>query len=94
MATRAFICPALGFQPPSLGVIAFRTHETLGPAKLGELHGGRFARYNPKSDRWVEYVLPEPFSHDRRTWIDNSTNPVTVWYVDNNNYMVRIQPRE
>ena len=60
----------------------------------GELHGGRFVRYNPRTDRWIEYVLPEPYSHDRRTWIDNSTNPVTVWYVDHNNYLVRIQPME
>jgi hypothetical protein len=37
-------------------------------------------------------VLPEPFAYDRRTWIDNSTNPVTVWYVDYNGYIVRIQP--
>ncbi len=65
-----------------------------GEVWAGELHGGRFVRYNPKTDRWVEYVLPEPYSHDRRTWIDNSTNPVTVWYVDHNNYLVRIQPRE
>jgi hypothetical protein len=39
-------------------------------------------------------VLPEPYPHDRRTWIDNSTAPVTVWYVDHNGYMVRVQPRE
>jgi hypothetical protein len=43
--------------------------------------------FNPKEDRWIEYVLP-------RTWIDNSTTPVTVWYVDHNGYMVRVQPRE
>ena len=60
----------------------------------GELHGGKFVRYNPRTDRWIEYVLPEPYSHDRRTWIDNSTTPVTVWYVDHNNYLVRIQPME
>ena len=60
----------------------------------GELHGGRFARFNPRTERWIEYVLPEPYSHNRRTWIDNSTDPVTVWYVDHNGYMVRIQPLE
>lgn len=43
-------------------------------------------------DRWVGYTMPEPWAHDRRTWIDNSTTPVTVWYVDQNGYMVRIQP--
>jgi len=39
------------------------------------------------------YEMPEPFAHDRRTWVDNSTNPVTVWFVDNSGgYLVRIQP--
>jgi virginiamycin B lyase len=65
-----------------------------GEVWAGELHGGRMVRFNPKEDRWIEYVLPEPYSHDRRTWIDNSTTPVTVWYVDHNGYMVRVQPLE
>jgi len=65
-----------------------------GEVWAGELHGGRFSRFNPRTDRWIEYVLPEPYSHDRRTWIDNSTNPVTVWYVDHDGYLVRIQPLE
>ena len=69
------------------------------PDKNGEVWGGvnfgrGFVRLNPRTERWIEYVLPEPFSYDRRTWIDNSTNPVTVWYVDYNGYIVRIQPRE
>ena len=38
------------------------------------------------------YQMPEPFSYDRRTVIDASTRPVTVWYVDYNNYLVRVQP--
>ena len=58
------------------------------------MHGGRFLRFNPRTERWIQYVMPEPFSHDRRTWIDNSTNPVTVWYVDHNGYLVRVQPLE
>ena len=65
-----------------------------GEVWAGELHGGRFVRFNPKEDRMLEYVLPEPYSHDRRTWIDNSTDPVTVWYVDHQGYLVRIQPLE
>ena len=63
-----------------------------GEVWAGELHGGRFARLNPRTERWIEYALPEPYSHNRRTWIDNSTDPVTVWYADHNGYMVRIQP--
>jgi virginiamycin B lyase len=65
-----------------------------GEVWAGELHGGRMLRFNPQANRWTEYVLPEPYSHDRRTWIDHSTTPVTVWYVDHNNYLVRVQARE
>jgi len=65
-----------------------------GEVWAGALHSGRMLRYNPQQDRWTQYVLPEPYSHDRRTWIDNSTTPVTVWYVDHNSYMVRVQARE
>ncbi|OFW35030.1 MAG: hypothetical protein A3J28_17285 [Acidobacteria bacterium RIFCSPLOWO2_12_FULL_60_22] len=69
------------------------------PDKNGEVWAGvnfgrGFVRLNPKTEHWTEYVLPEPFAYNRRTWIDNSTNPVTVWYVDYNGYIVRIQPRE
>ncbi len=67
------------------------------PDKNGEIwagaqHGGQFVRFNPQTEHWVEYMLPEPFGHNRRTWVDHSTNPVTVWYADHNGYMVRIQP--
>ena len=65
-----------------------------GEVWAGELHAGRMLRFNPQADHWTEYVLPEPYSHDRRTWIDNSTTPVTVWYVDHNSYMVRVQARQ
>jgi len=67
------------------------------PDKNGEiwgglLHGPGFVRYNPRTDRWVTYNMAEPSAFDRRTWIDNSTNPVTIWYVDYQGYIVRIQP--
>lgn len=65
-----------------------------GDVWAGALHAGRVVRFNPRTERWTEYMMPEPYSHNRRTWIDNSTNPVTVWYVDHNGYMVRIQPLE
>lgn len=69
------------------------------PDKNGEvwgglLHGRGYVRYNPKTDRWTEYALPEPFGHNRRAWIDESTNPVTIWYPDYQGYIVRIQPLE
>jgi streptogramin lyase/mono/diheme cytochrome c family protein len=65
-----------------------------GDIWAGEQHGGHFARFNPRTDQWVQYMLPEPFGHNRRTWVDHSTNPVTVWYADHNGYMVRIEPKD
>ena len=65
-----------------------------GEVWAGALHSGRVLRFNPQADQWTQYVLPEPFSHDRRTWIDNSTTPVSFWYVDHNSYIVHVQPRQ
>jgi virginiamycin B lyase len=58
----------------------------------GEMHSGRYFRFNPKTERFTEYVLPEPYGIDRESWIDNSTDPVTVWYVDHEGWITRIQP--
>ena len=63
-----------------------------GEVWAGEMHSGRYFRFNPKTINWTEYVLPEPYGIDRETWIDNSTTPVTVWYVDQEGFLVRIQP--
>jgi streptogramin lyase len=49
-------------------------------------------RFNPKLAQWTEYVLPEPYGFDRESWIDNSTDPVTVWYTDHDGWIARIQP--
>jgi hypothetical protein len=32
---------------------------------------------------------PEPYALDRKIWVDNSTTPVTVWYVDHDQIRVR-----
>jgi virginiamycin B lyase len=65
-----------------------------GEVWAGEMHAGRYVRFNPNTELWTEYVLPEPYGIDRETWIDNSTDPVTVWYVDHEGWIVRIQPLE
>jgi virginiamycin B lyase len=67
------------------------------PDKNGEvwaavLNGRQMLRLDPRSERWTVYQLPEPYAYDRRTWIDSSTHPVTVWYVDYNGALIRIQP--
>ena len=64
-----------------------------GEVWAGEMHGRDVVRFDPRTERWRVYEMPEPYAHDRRTWVDNSTNPVSVWFVDNSGgYMVRIQP--
>jgi streptogramin lyase len=61
----------------------------------GELHGREFLRYNPKTQHWTEYAMPEPYSHSRAVWVDKSTTPTTVWYADySTGRVVRIQPME
>jgi streptogramin lyase len=63
-----------------------------GEVWAGGLQSGRMWRFNPNTRLWTGYMMPEPYAHDRRTWIDNSTTPVTVWFVDQDGYMVRVQP--
>jgi virginiamycin B lyase len=63
-----------------------------GEVWAGIIHGREMVRLDPRTERWTVYRLPEPYGYDRRTWVDSSTHPVTVWYVDYNGYMVRIQP--
>jgi len=61
----------------------------------GEIHGRGILRFDPRTNRWTEYMLPEPYSHTRELWVDNSTTPVTVWYPDFSlGRIVRIQPLE
>ncbi len=65
-----------------------------GEIWAGEMRGGRIARFNPRTEQWTEYVTPESYSFDWQTYVDNSTNPVTVWYGDQYGYIVRLQPLE
>jgi len=46
-----------------------------------------------KTDRWIEYIFRAVLAR-LEDLVDNSTNPVTVWYGDHNGYIVRIQPLE
>ena len=69
------------------------TADKNGEFWAGEIHGRGFLRFNPRTDRWTEYTLPEPYAHTREVWVDNSTTPVTVWYPDFSlGRIVRIQP--
>jgi len=55
------------FWPPTPYVTFYEAMpDKRGEVWAGELHGGRMVRFNPQADHWTEYVLPEPYSHDRR----------------------------
>ena len=63
-----------------------------GEVWAGVLHGRQMLRLDPKTEKWTVYQMPEPYAYNRRTVIDTSTGKPTVWYVDYNNYLVRVQP--
>jgi streptogramin lyase len=65
-----------------------------GEVWAGELNGGHYLRFDPKTEQFTTYTLPEPFAMDRESWIDNSTNPVSVWFVDHDGWLIHIQPLE
>jgi streptogramin lyase len=85
------------FWPPT-PVLPYTDFYDAAPDKNGEvwggvLHGSWFVRFNPKKAEWTVYTMPEPFAHSRKAWIDESTKPVTVWYVDTSTgCLVRLQP--
>jgi virginiamycin B lyase len=63
-----------------------------GEVWAGELNGGHYLRFDPKTEQFTAYTLPEPYAMDRESWIDNSTSPVSVWFVDHDGWLVHIQP--
>jgi len=65
-----------------------------GEIWAGEMHAGKMGRFNPRTTQWTEYALPEPYSNDFATWVDNSTNPVSAWYGDEYGFIVHVQPLE
>ena len=79
--------------------VLYASYYEANPDKNGEVwaggvQDGRYVRFDPRTERWIIYVLPEPYSHNRKSWIDSSTDPVSLWYVDHNGYLVHIQPME
>jgi streptogramin lyase/mono/diheme cytochrome c family protein len=63
-----------------------------GEVWAGELNGGHYLRFDPKTEQFTTYTLPEPYAMDREAWIDNSTSPVSVWFVDHDGWLIHIQP--
>jgi streptogramin lyase len=83
------------YMPPTPYFCAYSARaDKNGEIWSGQQQSGRVFRFNPKTHRWIEYVMPNPWSHDFAAWIDNSTSPPTFWYGDQHGYIVRVQPLE
>jgi virginiamycin B lyase len=67
--------------------------------RTGELWGGsmasdRILRFDPGSGKSIEYLLPRP-TNVRRIFVDNSTNPVTLWAGNNHGAeIIKLEPLE
>jgi streptogramin lyase len=58
----------------------------------GGMASDRVLRFDPQSERSIEYLLPRP-TNIRRVFVDNSTSPVTFWAGNNHGAeIVRVQP--
>ena len=58
------------------------------------MHTDRVVRVNPKTGEKIQYLTPT--NTDMRTvFVDNSTNPVTVWVGSNHNHrLVKVEPHD
>ncbi len=86
------------YQPPTMfspyTVFYSAMPDRNGEVWAGNLHGRGYVRYNTKTEQWTVYDNAEPSALARNTWVDNSTDPVTVWYPDfHTGLIVRIQSR-
>jgi len=53
-----------------------------GYAWTGGMSNDRVARLNPRTDEFIEYLLPRT-TNIRRVTIDNTTSPPTFWIGNN-----------
>ena len=87
------------FTPPT-PYFPYSSFYSVLPDKKGDVwmswvHGTGLLRFTPATATWRFYPSAEPSAFARSTWIDNSTDPVTVWYPDYQmGTLVRVQPRD
>ena len=66
--------------------------DTNGELWSGGMASDRVLRFDPRSGRSVEYLLPRP-TNIRRVFVDTSTKPVTFWAGNNHGAeIVRLEP--
>jgi len=63
-----------------------------GEAWSGSMMSDRIVRLDTRTGQFTEYLLPNPTS-SRRVWVDNSTDPVTLWVGSNHGAsIVKLEP--
>jgi streptogramin lyase len=63
-----------------------------GEAWTGGMFSDRLVRLNTKTGQFTEYLLPRS-TNIRKVFVDNSTNPVTVWFGNNHgDSIIEFQP--
>jgi len=68
------------------------TADRQGEVWSGGEYNDRIARLDPRTGRFVEYLLPG-HTNVRRVWVDNSTSPVTFWVGSNHAAaIVKLEP--
>ena len=82
------------YAPPNGGGVSTPAVDKNGEIWGGNSEEGQLIRFNPRTERWIQYLMPEPFANTTRVWIDNSTDPIAVWYADSEGFIVRVQPLE
>jgi virginiamycin B lyase len=60
----------------------------------GSMSSDRILRLDPQTGKSIEYLLPRP-TNIRRIFVDNSTNPVTLWAGNNHGAeIIKLEPLE
>jgi len=63
-----------------------------GDAWTGSMLSDRVLRLDPKSGRFVEYLLPRP-TNIRRVFVDSSATPVAFWVGSNHGAsIIKLEP--
>jgi streptogramin lyase len=70
------------------------TADRTGEVWSGGEYNDRILRLDPRSGRFIEYLLPRQ-TNVRRVFVQNSTTPVTFWVGNNHGAsIVKLEPLE
>jgi streptogramin lyase len=67
-------------------------HDKNGEVWSGSMASDRILRFDPKTGRSIEYLLPRP-ANIRKVFVDNTTTPVTFWAGNNHGAaIIKLEP--